>query len=68
MNQIIHNAIQHNYKDGNQAEDDLANHTTDGNQSGNLATKIWDQAIPVFIRQIILRDSMGTRYLRVITN
>lgn len=66
--QIPQAAIQHNYREGNQAADGLANHAADGSQTGSLSTKIWDQAIPSFISQILFHDSVGTTYPRQIVN
>lgn len=44
--QIPQAAIQHNYREGNQVADGLANHAADESQTGSSSTKIWDQAIP----------------------
>lgn len=68
LRQIPQVVVQHNYREGNQAADGLANHATDGSQTGNYSTKIWDQAISSFISHILFQDYVGTKYPRQAVN
>ncbi|XP_026395951.1 uncharacterized protein LOC113290577 [Papaver somniferum] len=64
LRQIPQAAIQHNYKEGNQAADGMANHAADDSQTENSSTKIWDLTIPSFINHILFQDYVNTTYPR----